>query len=193
MFLRLKAFEAFDIYEFKDPDTGFLFKAAKLSDLYKDIILYREQNNLERLEGLNHVVENYLCGLPRNCNKCQENILDRSFWAYVRGGIALLKNMTFKEYVPQYVAEKRALQCSGCRFNVFPDKDNFMKWTDEIAVSCVGDRKVSIADKLGNCEVCSCVLKSKCFFGGKLEKFNDEQLVKLQSVNCWQLESSGQK
>lgn len=193
MFRRFKAFEASPIYQFKDPDTGFIQKAASLTELYKNIIMYRLQNNLEAIESLREVVENYLCGLPENCNKCQENVeIERSFSQYIKGGIALLKNMAFNRFVTQDVAEKRALQCTQCKFNVFPDRGPFLKWADEIAVSQVGERKTSYDNELGNCEVCTCVLKSKVFYDGKLDKFSDEEVVKMKSVSCWQLQLSGQ-
>lgn len=193
MFLKLKPFQAFSRFEFKDPDTRMLHKAPDLSNLYNLIIRYRAQNNLPPLEALNHVVENYLCSLPENCYKCQENEeVDRKFSAYIRGGVALLKNMFFRRFASQEVAETRAAQCVKCPYNVFPDKGPFLQWADDIAIAQVGDRKVSVTDKLGNCAVCSCVIKSKVFYDGKLDKFPDDQLVKMKSVSCWQLPLAGQ-
>lgn len=193
MFRKFRAFEASSIFEFVDPDTGFKFKAGKLMDLYKDIILYRQQNNLTPIESLNHVVENYLCSLPENCNKCQENdTITRSFSQYIQGGIALLKNMAFKKYASQHVAETRGAQCSTCRFNVFPDKSGFLAWADDIAISQVGERKVSMASELGSCSVCQCPLRGKIFVADTLPKFPDDQVDKLKSVSCWQLKLSSQ-
>ena len=190
---RFKAFEASPTIEFKDPDTGYMFRANNLKNLYVDIIKYRAQNNLEPVEYLREVVENYLCGLPENCNKCQENDkLSRSISQYVRGGIALLKNMAYPRFVTQAVAEERAEQCIKCPNNIFPDKGPFLAWSDEIAIQQVGERKSVHHEDLGSCKVCTCTLKSKVFFGGALSEFPSEELVELKKVNCWQLKITGQ-
>lgn len=193
MFKKFKPFEASSRIEFKDPDTGFIYIAKTLPELYVYIQKYRVQNGLPALDGLREVVENYLCTLPENRYKCNHVEVPRSFSMYIKGGIALLKNMAFSRFVPQKVAEERAAQCVGCEHNVFPDKGPFMRWADEIAVSQVGERKTALDAQLGNCAVCSCVLRSKCHYGGKLDPFPPEELVKLKSVKCWQLKLSGQE
>jgi len=194
MFLRFKPFEASWTFQFKDPDTAFTYHSHNLTELYRRIILYRQQNNLEMIEELPQVVENYLCGLPENVGKCQENIeLDRKFTAYVKGGVSLLKNMLFGLYAKREVAEKRALQCVSCPNNVFPDKGAFLKWSDDIAIAQVGERKVTVHEQLGSCKVCSCPLRSKVFFEGKIAPFPEEELVELKKVSCWQLSLSGQE
>lgn len=180
-------FEAPRSYEFKDPDTGFVQRASSLTELYKNITLYRIQNGLEPLEYLDTVVENYLCGLPENANKCKGVQLHRSVATYVKGGMVLLKNMLFPKFVTPAEAEARAKQCSTCKFNIFPDKGPFLGYADEIAISQVGERKTSLDKELGNCEVCTCVLRGKVHYGGTLDKFPPDQEEKLKSVNCWQL------
>jgi len=193
MFRRFRAFEAPANLTFKDPDTGHVYKSTTFSSLYTDIIRYRQQNNLEPLEGLREVVENYLCGLPENNGKCQQNTeMSRSFSQYVQGGIALLKNIAYRKFASQREAEERAHQCLKCEFNVFPDKGNFLNYADNIAIMQVGERKTSLDKDLGNCAVCTCVLRSKVHYDGKLNKFSAEELVKLKKVNCWQLKLSGQ-
>lgn len=187
MFKKFKAFEASARLEFKDPDTGHMYSAKKLGDLYKDIIQYRVQNGLELIENLVETVENYICGLPENCNKCTGVELHRSFYTYIKGGIALIKNIAFKKYATQEVAEERAKQCVACKFNVFPDKDVFTKWSDDIAIMQVGERKTSLHEELASCEVCTCALRGKVFFDGTLPPFTDEEKEKLESVKCWQL------
>lgn len=193
MFRRFRAFEVPRTYAFKDPDTGFLYNAKTLNELYTSIIAYRVQNKLDFIEELPLVVENYICGLPENCNKCIHNEkLHRSLFMYIKGGIALLRNMAFKRYATQEEADKRGLQCISCEYNTFPDKSAFVAWADEVTIQQVGDRK-SIHDReLGNCSVCTCVLKSKVFFDGKLDEFNAEETKKMRGVSCWQLKLSGQ-
>lgn len=192
MFRKFRAFEASGSIEFRDPDTGHIYKAQTLTELYKVIVLYRQQNNLEPIELLRETVENYLCGLPENTNKCQPVELHRSVMTYIKGGVHLAKNLIFRRYAVQSVAEERAKQCETCKFNVFPDKGAFIQFADNLAIMQVGERKTSNYDKLGNCEVCTCSLRSKVFFAGVLEPFTDEEVVKLKSVRCWQLRLSNQ-
>lgn len=185
-------FQASASFQFKDPDTGYFYKAPTLGQLYQDIDNYREQNNLEPIENLNFVVENYLCSLPENANRCCSRQMPTNVYTYIKGGIALAKNMLFKKFVTKEVAEKRAAQCITCPHNIFPDRDVFPAWSDTIAEMSVMDRKVSVQEKLGHCEVCKCLLKSKVFYDGTLDKFKEEDLVKLRGVDCWQLKLSGQ-
>lgn len=195
MLKRFKAFEVPYQYDFKDPDTGFQFKSHNKDDLNRQIVSYRSQNGLDPIEGLALVLENYWCGQIQNAGKCQECPPDmtRGFTEYLAGGMVLLKAMLFKRFVTQEVAEKRAKHCTECRYNIFPDKGPFMAWTDEVAVQCVGaKRKTSYDDKLGQCAVCTCVLKSKVYIDQKLDPFTPKQVERMKQVKCWQLELSGQ-
>lgn len=172
---------------FKDPDTKHVFEESNYANLYKRIILYRAQNNLEPIENLNIIVENYICGLPENANKCCDREMQRGLWEYVKGGVALVKSLMYQDFASQAVADKRAKQCVGCKFNIFPDKGNFLTWSDNIAIHTVGERKSKEHEKLGNCSVCTCNLKSKVFYKGKLPKVSHEQMEKFKEVNCWQI------
>lgn len=192
MLRKFRAFEATDRCEFRDPDSGYIHRGKNLQELYRNIISYREQNRLEAIDHLDQVVENYLCGLPENCNRCEAVPLKRGFYSYIRGGIALVKRVVFQKFVTQEVAEARARQCVGCKFNYFPDRGPFISWIDDVAVQTVGERKVSLHNELAECQVCLCPLRSKVFFDGKLPKFTEEQLVKLREVNCWQIPLAGQ-
>lgn len=192
MFRKFRAFEASPTIEFRDPDTGHTYKAPTLTELYKNIVLYRLQNKLEPIELLRETVETYLCSLPENANKCQASEMHRSVMTYVKGGVQLFKNLIFRKYASQAVAEQRAQQCEKCEFNVQLDKSHLMEFADNLAIMQVGERRTSNRDKLGNCEVCTCSLRSKVFFAGALDKFKDEEVVKLKSVNCWQLKLAGQ-
>lgn len=194
MLRTLKPFEAFPTYTFRDPDTARIFGPYKeAKDLYVEIIQYREQNKLEPLEFLRETVEHYLCSLPENTHRCKSIELHRSAWTYVKGGIQLFKNMWYKNFVSQEVAEVRAAQCVKCPHNVFPDKNAFMAFADDVAISQVGEKKVSAHNQLASCEICSCPLRGKVFFGGTLPKFSDEEVNKMRAVSCWQLKLSNQE
>lgn len=192
-FRKFKAFTASASIEFKDPDTGHMFKAKTLSELYRNILMYRVQNNLEMIEYLPQVVENYQCSLPCNTGRCESASLERSISQYIRGGIALLHNMAFKKFASQEEAEARASQCVQCPNNVFPDKGAFMAWADDIAIQQVGERRTTRHNELGNCAACSCPLRSKVFIGGPLPAFPEEEVKEMRKVGCWQLRLTGQE
>lgn len=194
MFFRFKAFEAPLFYTFTDPDTGRVFTDSSISSLATSIISYREQNTLPAIDKLKTVIENCTCALPENMHKCQENKeISRSFSEYIKGGIMLLNNKMKKQFASQEVAEARAAQCLTCPNNSFPDKGPFLKWSDEIAIKQVGERRTSIHNLLGNCAVCSCPLRSKVFTADPLPPFSDDQVVELNKVDCWQLKLSNQE
>src|SRR5690348_12853772 len=148
MFKKFRAFEVPAYWVFTDPDTGYSFSGKDKPSLIKDIVNYRFQNNLEPIERLDLVLDNYLCGLPENNHKCTGYELDRKFSQYIKGGLALLKNLAFKRFATQAEAERRSKICEKCPYNIFPDKGPFIKWSDDIAVSCVGEKKTENYQKL---------------------------------------------
>lgn len=105
--------------------------------------------------------------------------------AFVKGGIALVENLLYKNMVDQNTADARAAICVECPYNVFPDKGGFLKWSDDIAEASTGGKKSIFHDRLGSCEVCTCTLKAKVFYSGKI-KLTDEERTKMLAVNCWQ-------
>lgn len=187
--LKFKALEAPDKYLFIDPDTKREFQASTKADIIKQIVSYRAQNELEPLEYLGVVIEAYMCSLPKYRHKCEPAPpFHRSIFAYMTGGIALLKNMFYgeKHIVSPAIADARAEQCITCKFNVFPDKSEFLKWSDSVAEACTNGRKVKHYNELGNCAVCSCPLRAKVWYKGK-ERFSNKELIKFEEVSCWQL------
>lgn len=184
-----RAFEAPAAWALPDPDVPTrLHKGASQEELIKNIVRYRSQNDLPPIENLGMVVSTYLCGLPENFGKCEEVALKRGFLQYLQGGIALVKNMMFKDFTSQQVADDRSTICKDCSANVFPDKDMFVKWSDDIAEASVGSRKSIHHDKLGTCTPCSCPLRAKVWYTGPFNLTNAEK-AKMSSacVNCWQL------
>jgi len=133
------------------------------------------------------VVENFNCLRPENKHKCTDNKkLHRSFFGYLKGGIALLKYYFMVKQVDDSIADKRSEQCAVCPLNVFPDKGPFLEWSDSVAEAATGGRKSARHDDLGNCEGCSCVLKMKVFAQAPFE-LDEEERKKLAAVDCWQL------
>jgi hypothetical protein len=94
----------------------------------------------------------------------------------------------FKSFAPQVLADKRSEICASCPLNVFPDKGPFIKWSDELALHSIGNRRSKEHDKLGNCDGCSCPLRPKVFFDGT-PKLTPEEEKKISEANsnCWQL------
>lgn len=173
-------------YIFQDPDTQHIYKALTKEDLFRQIVNYRVQNRLSPIDALDLVLESYWCSLPENLGRCRIVRLQRSWEKVKRGGIVLLKNLLMgpNALVPQLEAERRAAICADCPQNVFPDKGPFNQWADDIALKFVGKRQVSINDDLGNCAVCTCVLRVKVFTRGPFELTRTE-FVQLPSF-CWQ-------
>lgn len=147
------------------------------------IKIFRQQNNLEDLEYLDTIVENYLCTLPENVGKCEQVSMPLGILGYVKGGIAVIKNYMYKSFVTKEVAEERATQCAGCKFNVKKDSS----WTDMIALNSVGSKRTSKYSELGICSVCTCVLNMKCWYSGKIPKPDPEQQKDYEEARCWQL------
>lgn len=132
------------------------------------------------------MLENYWCSLPENAHKCKSVPLRRGWFQTLKGGIALFENLAYKKMVSPQVAEERAKICIACPHNIFPDKGAFIEWSDKIAEASTGGLTTPLSGELGNCEVCSCPLRAKIFYGGKIT-VTAEQREKMQKVNCWQI------
>jgi len=190
MFMKFKPFIGPKEYKFQDPDLPHkVYNSATKEDLIRQIESFRTQNRLEPILRLSDTIDNYLCSLPENTGSCEAaKMINRSFLTYVKGGVALLKHIfgpgSFN--TPQAVAEKRASICIDCKYNVFPDKKGFVKWSDHVAEQTTNGRTTTLHSYLGNCEVCTCVLKAKVFYSGS-DKFTKEQTEKMKSVGCWQV------
>lgn len=188
-FMKFKPFVGPKIFQFQDPDTGRPLKAETYEGLVKLIVSYRHQNGLEPIEHLNIVIDNYLCTLPCHVGDCVPRVkLKRNFTQYIKGGIALVKDILYKKRVSRAVAEKRADICIDCPHNVFPDKGAFLTWSDRQWESMVGDTKVKQHDELGNCEICSCPLRAKVWYDGDMELEEDHKKI-MKEVGCWQVDS----
>lgn len=173
-------------FVWKDPDTGREFEDQNKQSLIDRVTAYRRQNNLEEIEELGVVMESYWCGLPENKGKCVGAELERGWLGYVRGGLAMVRNLVYKAFAPQGVADARSRQCSGCKFNVFPDRGPFIEWSDKIAEASTLGRRSEFHDELGSCAVCTCPLRAKVFIGDVIP-LEPEWIPDMQSVMCWQL------
>ena len=169
---------------FQDPDTGHKYQGRTRQELVSRIVAYRAQNQLEPIEELPRVLENYWCGLPENCGSCNQNdTLERGLLATIKGGITLLANVALKKFVTQEVADSRGEVCLKCPHNTFPDKDRFQDWSDNLALHSIGERRSKHHSELGNCDLCSCPLRVKVWngMGSKIDK------PALYPHFCWQI------
>lgn len=186
-FMHFRPFHGPVSFKFKDPDTGHEFKAHTRQALFAQILAYRAQNELPLFDGLNTVIDNYLCSLPENAGSCEPlEKLPRGFMSYLKGGMALIKNMLYSKYVSQEEADRRAQICISCPQNIFPDKGPFVRWSDEIMEHSVGDRRALNYQQLGNCGACDCPLRAKVWYGDTIE-LTEEELSKTPDF-CWQRE-----
>lgn len=185
----LKAFEAPASFTFRDPDTGQKFSATSRPQIIADIIRYRAQNQLDPILHLPQVLEQYWCTLPENVGKCEPCAkLERTFFQYIKGGVALLQAYIFDKYTTQEEADRRGGICVSCPLNVFPDKKGFLKWSDDQAERSIQQRRSIHHDNLGNCNACGCLLKSKVWYGGSITlKPEEEAEIKKTTPECWQL------
>lgn len=168
---------------FKDPDTGRKFIAKTRVELVQRIVTYRAQNELAPIENLNLVLENYWCSLPQNRHACQEATLERGWMTYLKGGLSLIKTMLFDSYVDQKTADARSNICVTCPHNVNPNKRSWDAWVDDIVEHTIGDLRSEKHDKLFNCAICTCILKTKVFSG---EKFTHSEEENNQMPEwCW--------
>lgn len=182
-------FNAPSAYVFPDPDSGHEHKGVNKADVIQRIIKYRAQNGLEPIEELGTVLDNYWCLLPENMGKCEEFKLQRGWFEVWKGGLQILKNIAFGSdaMVPQEEADRRAKICSDqdgipCQFNVFPDRDMFIKWSDAHAEASTGGRKSKPYATLGNCALCTCSLRAKVWAKNAL--MTEKQSSRAPAV-CW--------
>ncbi len=189
-FLKFHPLNSAARFIFKDPDVpAKTYKADSFKDLISLIRGYRGQNELPEIEFLETVVEHYLCGLPENKGKClPRQKLRRGIIPTIRGGIALLTTVLYSKFVSKEEADVRSAICAACPHNVFLDKGNFIKWSDSLAEQATGGRKSRHHDQLGNCALCSCPLRAKVWYGGKIE-YKGEELDALPDF-CWQKKES---
>lgn len=181
---KLKPFLAPLKVQFVDPDTGHKYTAKTRTELVQKIVNYRAQNELEPIENLNLVLENYFCSLPENKHLCEVTALGRGFMGYVKGAVTIVYNMLLKNYVSQEEADRRASICIQCPHNVFPiSKDAFMSWSDELSYHTLGDRKTQFDNELGSCDVCTCPLRTK-IWNGEVVRESDETNAKFPDF-CW--------
>lgn len=183
--MRFKQFEGPYRWVFKDPDTDYEYRADSKRDLVRLIVSYRAQNGLDEIEFLGDVIDNYLCGIPENKGKCiPVHKLKRGLMQTLRGGVALLETWLYDKTTTQEVADARADVCVKCPHNTFPEVGAFNHWANQVAEACVGDKRSFHNDQLGVCDICTCPLRAKVFYGGEIE-LSKEELAQMPGF-CWQ-------
>lgn len=172
---------------FIDPDTHRRIVGKTKVELVQKIVTYRAQNDLEPIENLDMVLDNYWANLPENKGLTEDVTLERGLLTYLKGGLTLVKTMLFPQFVSTEVADTRAEICVDCPKNIFPeDKGAFASWADDIAEHATGNRKSKYHDELGNCAVCSCNLRALVHYGGKFDPESEEDLKQYPDF-CWKL------
>lgn len=159
-------------------------------ELLRYIVSYRSQNELEPIEFLPATVENYVCGLPENKGCCERYTLKRGLLQYLKGGLAVIKQLYTGEPVQEEEANRRGAICITCVNNVFPpNKGEFMGWSDNIAMKTIGKGKHSAHhQQLGNCQVCTCLLKAKVWYQPPFKlKAKEAVQMRKDKPECWQL------
>lgn len=189
--LTFNPFQTSIVWKLPDPDTQHLHTGRTRAELVSNIVNYRAQNGLPKLDSLDLVIDNYLCTLPENLGKCRPVNLRRGLLQYLKGGLTLISNIWYgeKNMVTQEEAERRAKICEFCPCNTFPDKGLFIAWSDNIMQNSVGDKRVSNYELLGNCDACTCTLKAKVWLKkGNINLTKDESdKMHLCNDKCWQL------
>ncbi len=184
----LKKFAPFRVpqsWYFLNPENRWRIEGKSLQDLASKVRLYRAQNEFSELDYLEAVIEHYLCTRRENIGACEDRgPLKRGLIAAIKGGVVVLKNLMYNSFASEELANERAEICVKCPHNVFPDKGPFIEWSDRLAENSVGDRKTRSHDLLGNCAICSCPLRCKVFFNGKIELKSDE--LDQMPEYCWQ-------
>jgi len=185
--LKFKPFKTSNIWTFRDPDTERVHRASTREALIRLIVSYRAQNGYSEIENLDLVLENYLCTLPQNQGKCRSYFpIQRGLIASLKAGITLLKNLAYKSYAPQSLADSRSEVCVTCPKNQKPDTSRrFIKWTDSIATATIGARRSKEHDNLWNCEVCSCPMRTKVWLPTKDLELKEKELREFPDF-CWQ-------
>jgi imidazole glycerol phosphate synthase subunit HisF len=86
------------------------------------------------------------------------------------------------------VANERGAICVQCPLNAKYDVPWFEDWSNNVAIASVGDKQSQHHADLWTCSACSCPLKAKVFFNGKIELTKEqEKVIKETNPKCWQL------
>lgn len=185
-FLEFNPFASSKVFKFQDPDTGFKFEANDLPTLLARIRGYRSQNELDEIPFLETVVEHHLCTLPENVGACRHKPkLKRDLFSYFKGGVALVRTYMYKSFVSQEEADRRSAICKACTHNELYEKDALAAAADALAIMSIGDRKSKYHEEIGNCGICTCVMRAKVWSGEKFGLSKD-QAADMNKVGCWQ-------
>jgi len=186
--MRFLPLHAPEYWEFRDPDTGLLYKATTKKDLISYITSYRTQNELENIHFIDTIIDNYMCSQKKYRGMCQRVKLRRGILGYIKGGLALLQEVFTGEPVKAKEANRRSAICAKCPFNIFPDTSGFHEWSDNVAIEAVGSRKAFNHNELGSCKVCTCTLKAKVWLAPPFRTPKSQQeVVRPVTPNCWML------
>jgi hypothetical protein len=91
-------------------------------------------------------------------------------------------------FVPDDVANARALVCAKCPHNVIPAGKGWLQnWSDGQMLKSVEGRKTESHDRLGVCEVCSCELRAAVWWMPDIiaATTRDAKFARRLPAHCW--------
>ncbi len=156
-------------WRYKVPETGQSFHGSNWPQLQEQLVAHYRATGYAFPEDLFARVEAYICanapdyceGVPADAPRFS---LGHSFTTVVQGTKTLAHwLLTGRRYVDQEVANRRALTCSGCVYNLEPQgcngcNANVMK---EAVALVVGKRATPHDERLKACRICGCDLRAK--------------------------------
>lgn len=167
-------------WRYVDPANGFEYNQEYGSGehgkkaLCEHVRAYREANQMKPIEGLEAVVEDWICqqSMSRMSGCCRED--HRTLKERISGGKALMQTFTTPDWqVPDAQAKARALLCLNCPMNGTPPNVSPQeKLENDAANSRTEAARAQIEGVdwagLNQCGICRCPLKAKVFFAHAL-------------------------
>lgn len=143
--------------------TGQKFKAETLPDLVKQIVKYRESNDIAGGAPEDDVHE-FLCArMPELCGRPHLAVTFESFTMEdVKAFLAFFKDaVTQYGYAPLELAEARAAVCVTCPLNVRIPGCKGCHSIASLIVTATGGKRTKYDSSLQECGACGCALSAK--------------------------------
>jgi hypothetical protein len=161
--------------------------------LFENVRDHRKANNLPLGTFWEAEVEDQLCQMlpPGHCKETPpgqgRNVFTRIYWDDVVAGTQTVASWVASglTHVDQELANKRAMICSGCYYNVqITGGCHSCGQIQNLAAKLVGNRKTSSDAFLKACAVCKCSLHAKVWVPIESIHTPQSQYDKLPEF-CW--------